>query len=356
MSWKAFLKSNPYLIKLFNFEYWSSSAFYLPLMPYFFSQSIKHRHLFFFTITNPGLEFGGLGLESKYETLLKLPKRLRPKSILVDAKMTIDDIENTLAAEGINYPIIIKPDVGFRGFLVKKIMHSSQLAAYLEQYPTQFILQEYISLPEEVGVFYYRFPNESKGVISSITLKEFLAVEGDGISTVKELIEKNPRALLQLERLTTDKTPLSNIPPKGTKIPLGVIGNHSKGTRFINGNHLINDSLSRLFDQISQEMGGFFYGRFDIKCKSFDDLSAGRDFVILEVNGVCSEPTHIYDADHSNYFKSLKEIKEHWTVISRISLANRQLGLPYENTKEVVKDIWKALNNFKKIKRIKTNL
>lgn len=41
-------------------------------------------------------------------------------------------------------------------------------------------------------------------------------------------------------------------------------------------------------------MPGFYFGRFDLRSASVDDLRAGR-FTIIELNGVTSEPTHIYD-------------------------------------------------------------
>ena len=67
---------------------------------------------------------------------------------------------------------------------------------YLEKYPITFIIQEFLTHKYECGIFYYRHPNEKKGTITYITLKEFLSVRGDGISTLKELVHLNNRASL----------------------------------------------------------------------------------------------------------------------------------------------------------------
>ncbi len=337
MKWLANLKFSPFFIKLFNWEYWPSYAFYLPLMPYFLIQALRYRHLFFFTAANPGLETGGSGLESKYATLKKLPIDLYPKTLLVPPKEDFSSVTNRIKNEGITYPLIAKPDVGLRGFLVKKINSEAELRTYLQSLPIAFIIQEYIQLKNEFGVFYWRFPDEVDGRVTSITLKEFLSITGDGKSTTRQLIGENPRAKLQLKRLEkSHENLLDLVPPDGHKVSLGIIGNHSKGTHFINGNHLINDEIHQTFDRISKKIDGFHYGRFDIKCDSLEELSKGINLKILELNGVCAEPTHIYDASKSSYFGAIREIKRHWRIIHRLSYANFQRGASYDDTAEML--------------------
>ena len=352
MNWWKQLKSRPFFIRLLNWEYWSSSSFYLPLVPYFMTQLWRHKHPFFFTIANPGLDFGGLGFESKYSTLQKIPEKLRPKSILVPPGQNPSLVKNQLEEVNILFPLIAKPDVGFRGFLVKKMDDFEQLSSYLKKYAIPFILQEFIDRPEEMGIFYYRFPNQEQGHISSLTLKEFLYVTGDGKTTLRELIQRNPRAALQNDRIQKEAIDLNQIPAQGKKVSLGIIGNHSKGTRFINGNHLINEALTQVFDELSREIGGFFYGRFDIKCDSFEALCRGEDFTILEINGVCSEPTHIYDAETSSYIQSLRDIKKHWRIVSNISFANHQMGIEYADSSFMFKSLLETMRYLKKVKRI----
>ena len=227
------------------------------------------------------------------------------------------------------------------------------MQAYLLQYPLDFIIQELIRLPEEVGVLYYRMPGMSKGQISSITTKEFLSVTGNGQSTVLELIAAYPRAVLQMDRIQQQYAALLNtIPGLGEKVNLGIVGNHAKGTRFINSNAAVTDALVATFDKISQSIDGFYYGRFDLKCTSFDALSTGKGLKIIELNGVCSEPTHIYDPGGGTYWSALKDIAKHWKIIFRIAKLNRKRGIKYETHIRIAKAFLHLFAYQKKIRQL----
>ena len=232
--------------------------------------------------------------------------------------------------------------------MVKKIYDEASLKTYLERYPIDIIIQEFIAYPKEFGVLYYRYPGESTGQVTSITLKEFLHVIGDGKSTVSELVAQQPRAILQTQRLQeTHAVLLEQIPVVGERVNLGEIGNHSKGTYFKDGNEFIDAQISATFDKIANEIDGFFYGRYDIRSTSLKDLKEGKNIKIIEINGVCSEPTHIYDPFRSSYFKALKEIAKHWSIIYKVSIANHNLGIPYMKFSTAIEEL-KALNNYSK--------
>ena len=66
---------------------------------------------------------------------------------------------------------------------------------------------------------------------------------------------------------------------------LVVIGNHARGTTFLNANHLITPQLIDVFDAISKQVEGYNFGRYDIRVPSLEDLYAGRNIKILELNG-----------------------------------------------------------------------
>ncbi len=51
-------------------------------------------------------------------------------------------------------------------------------------------MQEFVPYENEVGIFYYRYPDEAKGHISGIVEKEFLAITGDGVSEHGRIIAK----------------------------------------------------------------------------------------------------------------------------------------------------------------------
>lgn len=331
MRWWDRIKYKPYFIRLFHFEYWSMSAYYWPLILFYLPYlCLRARHLTFYTAANPGIYTAGLGLESKFDTIQKIPERFRPKTILVRSGEGLEQILANLKQAEISFPLIAKPDVGFRGLLVKKINDQYELETYLQKFPITFLLQEFIALPVECGILYYRYPGQANGAVSSVTLKKFLGVVGDGEKTVFELIQEEPRAILQLPRLQKQQPDLlSLIPEQGKRISLGIIGNHSKGTMFIKGNHLIDQELVSTWDKIWEELDGIDYGRFDIRGESWEKIKQAKDIKILEINGVCSEPTHIYDPINSSYFKALRDILQHWTVIGRIARANHANGTSY---------------------------
>ncbi|MDC1162502.1 D-alanine--D-alanine ligase, partial [Tenacibaculum sp.] len=281
--------------------------FYIPNLPFAFYLALKARHLAFFSAANPCIKSSGNGTESKYKTIQLVPEKHRPKSILVKPNDNFEHVLSAINKQDICFPLIAKPDIGFRGLLVKKINSKEELSIYLEKYPIEVIIQEFLDYENECGIFYHRAPNNKTGKITSITLKKFLTVEGDGKSTLKELILADNRAKIYTDLLfKIHHVNLSIVPKQNNIIKLSVIGNHSKGTQFINGNHLITSKLEETFDNFNKAIPGWFYGRVDIKYNTFKELEKGNNFKILEINGILAEPTHIYDSVNYTYFKALK--------------------------------------------------
>lgn len=336
-----------------QWEYWPYYTFYIPLFMYYLLLVIRARHAFFLTAANPAIFTGGTGMESKYNTLMKLPAELRPKTILIKPGEDVSLVKIKLNEAQISFPLIAKPDVGYRGLLVKKIKTEKELFDYLRKYKLDFLVQELIDLPVEAGLLYYRFPDEEKGKITSITLKDFLSVTGDGQKTVLDLVQEYDRALLQLERLQqTHKEVLSLIPKKGEKIQLGSIGNHSKGTTFINGNHLIKDIDKAVYDKLNHQIEGIYFCRYDLLCSSIEDLKTGNGIKIIEVNGIGAEPTHIYDVSKCSFFCAIKTIGQHWTLIWKLGIANHQKGVPYFPFIKMIKTLLAHRRYIKSIKKM----
>lgn len=314
-----------FLIKLFKYEYWSWWVFYLPLLPYFLRLAFKERSFKFFSLVNPSIETGGLIGESKIDILNKIPPEFKPKTLFFKSEELIsaEVVLAYLAKNKMNFPIIVKPNVGERGSKVEKINDLLELIAYLNQYKENLIVQEYIDYPIELGVMYYRLPNEKTGRVTSITMKKFLTVQGDGKSSVYTLLKNNVRARFQLDRLKK-KMPelLREIPEQDQEVLIEPIGNHCRGTEFINRNDLIKEEIHTVFDKISHAIEGFYYGRFDLKVQHLDDLYTGNNIKIMELNGVSSEPAHIYDANYS-LIQAYKDILHHWRIMNEIYQQNK---------------------------------
>ncbi len=346
--WSNFKNSN-FWIKLTNWEYWPFSVVYIPVFFYWAWLIVKARAVFFFSASNPSIDNGGMLGESKIKIFDLIPDQWKPKTLLYPPHIEASDLLSQLQAENISYPFILKPDIGERGSFVEKINNFGELTAYLNAIKVPFLAQEYIDYPLEMGVFYYRFPNEDFGKVSSIVIKELLTVTGDGQSTVKALILAKPRAKLQYEALKEYLgESINTILEKGEVKLLMPIGNHCRGTAFLNGNDLINQKLNKVFDNICKNIEGFYFGRIDMRCASVASLYEGKDIKIMELNGAGSEPGHIYHPGTS-LWTAYKAIFFHLDVLLRISKQNHRLGIPYMTLKEGLSEIQK-LRAYNKVK------
>jgi hypothetical protein len=324
-----------WLVRLINYEYWPFWILFFPAFFYWLYLGWKARSLAYFSAANPGIENGGVFGESKSAILNMIPVQYKPLSVLVPESIQPAELISLLNESGFQYPVICKPDKGEMGFKVKKVENETQLLLYLQEAPVDFLIQEFISWKEEYGVLYYRHPNGKSG-ISSLVAKEFLSVTGDGIHSVAELMSHSDRARLQLENFRREKPDLLNlVPAAGEVLQLEPIGNHCKGTKFINANHFINPRMVAVFDSIAKDMDGFNFGRFDLKAKDIDDLYTGINIRVMEVNGCTSEPAHIYGED-MNLLKVYRDIFFNMKIVNQIAIENHKLGYSYVSIHKIV--------------------
>ncbi len=325
--------------RLIHYEYWPFYIFYFPMYFYGLYLAMKARSFTYFSTVNPCMKHGGVMGVSKYQVLNLIPKEYIPESILVEEGAPVDNTPDLLERNDMRFPLILKPDVGERGKLVEVVKSIDDLLEYLRKIHRDVIIQEFVDFPFEAGVFYFKYPDEKRGTISSIVTKEFLHVTGDGKSSLSDLISQNTRAFHRRSYLF-DKfsSCLAKIPSKGEKVYLEPIGNHNRGTTFLNGNHYVNDELLRVFDSISEEIPGFFYGRFDVKARSEKDFIAGRNIKILELNGVSSEPAHIYDPEY-RLIQAYRDIAKHMRIVFEIAKMNYKKGIKRSSLKHFLKDL-----------------
>ncbi len=280
--------------------------------------------------------------ESKFDILNRLPKQFVPKTIFIKKGTDFASVLQQLKKAKLSYPLIAKPNVGERGLLVSKIKCEAKLKQYVAANRVDFLVQEFANLPMELSVLYYHFPGKKKGEVTSLCVKEPLKVKGDGCSSVRQLMEELPRAKLQLPRFEKDFPHLlETVPGKDEKVELEPIGNHSRGTLFLNGNKKIDKAFTCIFDAIAHEMDGVHYGRFDLKCSSIKELKQGQKVQIFEFNGIASEPAHIYDPDYP-ILKKYADIYRHWKIIFAIYKNQKILGVKSMTLKEA----WKSLKDY----------
>jgi len=196
----------------------------------------------------------------------------------------------------------------------------------LRQTSAPLVVQRYAPGPHEAGIFYYRFPHESHGRIFAITEKLFPILVGNGHSTVTELVWRDSRARFMADKYLQRFSERQNdILAVGEELKLVETGNHAQGCVFRDGSRLCTPELAARIDDISNKLTGFFIGRYDIRYSSEEDLRAGKNFQIIELNGAASEATSIYDPRNS-IFSAYRTLFRQWDLVFAIGAANRKRG------------------------------
>jgi len=340
---------HPFFIRLFHWEYWSFGMVYSVVYPIWILLGARARSFFFFSAANPTIRNGGFLAESKKDIHALLPEHLYPPTIHFDEGTDPDMVISTLKARGFAYPVVGKPDTGGRGRGVKVLKNDSDVRRYVGECRVHFHMQKFIPLPQEAGIFYYRYPGEARGHISGIVMKEFLSVEADGVHTIRELLQKDSRALLQMKSLEKMYgEDLDIVLPAGQKKVMVPYGNHARGAKFIDHSGHIDHQLEIVIDDVCRQVDGFYFGRLDVRFNTWEELRQGKNFCMIEINGAGSEPTHIYDPSHSIFF-AWKEIVRHWYILWKISRMNHQRGHRYLTFKEAMRMFREDRENSAKI-------
>jgi membrane protein DedA with SNARE-associated domain len=303
-----------------HFEFWPAWFFYIPVVFQYLHLSLRYKSALIPFYINPNLKNGGLIGESKWDFLKHLdpkdPSTL--KSLKIQGGLSPSAIRELIEAEGFDYPFVLKPDVGQRGYAVRIIRSAAELDDYVLHNRSDVIAQRLSQWRREAGVFYVRLPNEEKGRLFSITDKSFPFVVGDGVHRLGDLILKDRRARIiaatYFERL---RDRLDSIPLPMEKVWLSECGNHCQGAIFIDGNSLITTSLADEIDRLAKLVPDFYFGRFDIRYKDVESLREGRGFEIMEINGAGAEATHIWDAK-TRLVDAYRTLFEQWRLAFEI--------------------------------------
>lgn len=235
-----------------------------------------------------------------------------------------------LVASGLDLPLVGKPDVGGRGRGVKILRTPEDVNHYAETCTMDYHIQQLVEWPNEVGIFYVRLPNESRGRLTGIVRKEFLSVTGNGKSSLRELILAHERAVMYAEQVLSGPmgARADEVIMAGQKLQVSPYGNHARGSTFWDDTHLADEALLDMTDRLSKRIPEFYFGRLDIRFRDWEALKRGEDMILLEANGAGAEPTHMYDPRHS-IFKAWREIVKHWVWLYRVSKANHDRGYRY---------------------------
>lgn len=340
-----------------TWEFWPAWTFYVPTFLWYMALAVRHRSLTLPTVANPGMDGGGFIGESKGQILddlvagraeaqhfvsrtLRLPRAGAGAGFEVDAdaaanaaaagEARLEPLQAWMANQGVNFPIVLKPDVGQRGSGVRLVRTEDEARTYLRDMPLALVAQEYAPGPHELGVYWVRAPGEVRGRIFSVTEKFFTSVVGDGTHTLEELIVLHPRAVLQAKTFFKRHAEILDwVPGIGAQFPLVTSGNHCQGTLFKDGARLGTDALRDRLDMLADGYPGLHIGRFDLRAPELGALQRGEDFRIVEVNGATAEATHIYDPAFGRLRGPLvayRTLFAQWAMVFAIGASNRAAG------------------------------
>lgn len=330
------------IARIWRWEFWPLWLFYLPLVPYIFWLALRHRGFMTITAANPGIPHSGIVGESKHEILQPLAHDVAVRTERIDDRAPEARIakgEAILARDDWKFPVIVKPDAGQRGAGVRLARDYHALHEALREHDDPVLLQEYHAGPYEAGIFYVRRPGESQGTIFSITDKHPPVIEGDGASTIEELIWNDPRLRMQakvfLQRWAKRR---DDILHTRERLILAVAGNHCQGTKFADGAHLITPELTDAIHRAVAPLGAFHFGRLDVRYADADELRAGRGFKIIEVNGATSESTNVYDPSWS-LLRAYRVLARQWRILFEIGAENRRRGVTPTPVGELLREV-----------------
>jgi membrane protein DedA with SNARE-associated domain len=292
------------------------ALFYFPLVLSWIWLGIRHRSLTLPSAANPYIHTGGMWGESKsgyFDQVSGLARAsIAAYAVLkrgekgASVAQDCDRALQLMVSQGLSFPLIAKPDIGWHGHGVRLIANDVQLAAYLAAFPSNasLILQRFVPHAGEAAVLYARLPGEERGRIESLALRYYPHVVGDGRSSLRNLIRADARARWKSQvHLGLDDThagqgreALERIPQCGELVQLALIGNQRAGGLYRDGRCHITSALQDCIDGIARAMPEFHYGRFDLRFESIDALMRGEDFQIVEINGIGGEAIDVWDA------------------------------------------------------------
>ena len=334
--------------------------FYIPLALQWIWLGLRRGSLSLPTLVNPYIEVGGLWGESKGNYL---------KSVGADCRCWVadftmlhrgrggnacdNDVGRALRAmehAGLSFPLVAKPDIGWRGFGVQLVDGAKALEDYVRAFPEgqTIILQRAIEWEGEAGVLYARRPGEPTGTIVSLTFRYFPYVIGDGKRSIRELILSDQRAAwksgdhfgFEDGHRGPSEGELDRVPCTGETVRLSFIGSNRVGGLYRDAREHITPALVQRFDEISQSIPEFYYGRYDVRFRSTDSFREGEDFRIIEINGAGGESINVWDPAMP-LSQCYRELFAQQRLLFEIGALNRARGFRPSSTLSIFASQWR---------------
>ncbi|MEH6357672.1 MAG: hypothetical protein V7745_01695 [Pseudomonadales bacterium] len=320
-----------------RYEFWPARLFEIPYYLWLCMHCLL-RGMGIRTLAkaNYALNHGEIGLGSKYETHQAFDEKyFLPTDFLSDSLSPADKATAIKTfADQHGYPVLLKSNVGCVGKGIIKLSAHDDIEAALPTLAGDYLLQKFTTFNTEYGVFYTR--HKGKVRITGINRKHFPTVRGNGKSSLADLARNHYRysdhwhAFLQYHDT-------SRIPAAGEKIQLSFIGSHTLGCKFTDDTHLITPELEAAVADVFASQPGYNFGRIDIKTLSPETFQQG-DFVVIEVNGVASLPTHMFDPKYS-LAEAYRIFIQHAGLLAKIAHEQRHRPMEFLPVKELIQQI-----------------
>ncbi|MEO6365623.1 MAG: hypothetical protein ABIO38_06210, partial [Luteimonas sp.] len=293
---------------------------------------IRYRSVTLPSAANPHITAGGLVGEGKLEYFRQMGPLARAATaehigVRVEESTHASDVVAAMHAAGLRFPIVVKPDLGWCGYGVRKIVDDDALAHYLSLYPRgqMLVLQRYLAEEGEAGLFYMRHRDELTGRLVGVLLRHYPHVIGNGRDTVATLIAADQR----LKRATGSRLheclyDPAFVPSAGEKVRLSTIASTRVGGMYEDATAAATPALTARIDAIARDMPDFHVGRFDVRYSTLEALRAG-ELTIMEVNGAGSEAVHAWDPKYS-IAEVYRIVFAKQRALFRIADANRRAG------------------------------
>lgn len=267
---------------------------------------LRYRSISLPSSANPGITSGGMVGDGKLEYFAAMGATARAATaghigVVNVAGTDAGRVMARLEAEGLQLPVVAKPDLGWCGYGVRLLSSPEDLADYLKRFPPgqTFLLQRYLPEPGEAGLFYMREPGAASGQLIGILLRHYPSVTGDGDASIAELVSRDARLRRATENAMHEcRYDSQRIPARGEIVRLSTVASTRVGGRYEDGSGHATAMLTSRVEAIARDMGVFLVGRFDVRYRSVEALRRG-EFTIMEVNGAGSEAVHAWDPKYS---------------------------------------------------------
>ncbi len=303
---------------------------------------------------NPGMGgISGFFEISKTEIATHLNPHYYPKTLLVKPKQPIREVLYLMDSVGLTFDggLICKPDMGERSYGVEWIHDVEELNRYAAKIKRPFLIQQKLSQHREFTLSFFRDEESNEFCVEALMERNFPFAEGFGKTTLYDLIVKKPLSEIQQESILSllSQDQLDRVLACGEVFPLGGLGSMSYGTTLTRRVLLSSEktSLNSWVKQVLTDTKGdvydIWFGRFDIRANSVEDLLAGRA-MIIELNGAMAMPLEGC-SPHMDIYLRYDLFKKQYKRMYQIAQRNIDTGRGKKNSQLLF--LWSSLKKLR---------